>query len=365
MRPGAHTGRGREERRDACILQLLLILKSLPGIGRRFINRNVILPLWETRGWDSPADSFSRRIAPLLTGGGTLHEIAAGCAEALAEAGRRPAGADVEAAEGAARRTMEWLDRHGDVRVLTALDPGYPAQLRDLRLDQPPLLYGRAGTGVRWESLFEGPCAAVIGSRWPGDWTCGRGPAFAEKLADGTGITIVSGLARGCDAMGHRGALRTGADTVAVIAAGPDRIVPAMHTELTEEILAAGGAILTEYEPGTEPAEFRYVERDRVTAALSDGLLVLECGVESGTMQTVKAGDALNRALACLLPPGAGAEFAGNRFCCEEYGAAALEELSELFPFIDRIRTVDRAQRSAALRAKNTSEQEEQLRFPL
>ena len=147
--------------------------------------------------------------------------------------------------------------------------------------------------------------------------------------------------------------------------AAPGRGSPCASVTLTVSPEQSGGAILSEYEPGTEPAEFRYVERDRVTAALSDGLLVLECGVESGTMQTVKAGDALNRALACLLPPGAGAEFAGNRFCCEEYGAAALEELSGLFPFIDRIRTVDRAQRSAALRAKNTSEQEEQLRFPL
>ncbi len=170
----------------------------------------------------------------------------------------------------------------------------------------------------------------MIGSRWPEERTFREGPDLIASLVRETGTVIVSGLARGCDAIGHRAAIAAGGITGAALASGIDMITPAMHTGLAEEILRTGGFLLSEYDPGTEPAEYRYAERDRLTAALADRLLVLECGIHSGTMQTVKTGAALGRPLACVYP-GDGSEPAeGNRYMKEQYHAAVIRSREEL-----------------------------------
>ncbi|MBR2779142.1 MAG: DNA-processing protein DprA, partial [Firmicutes bacterium] len=254
-------------------LAVLLLLKNLPGVGRRTINK------YCTEHLKCKFTLFASR-----------REREAEIAEWLRPAGVQPAGRDFEAADAAAGRILDWLAAHPDVTALTVLDAAYPQKLRDLGPDQPPVLYLRRnapaargaedGDGAQEEA----DCTAVIGSRWPEERTFREGPDLIASLVRETGTVIVSGLARGCDAIGHRAAIAAGGITGAALASGIDMITPAMHTGLAEEILRTGGFLLSEYDPGTEPAEYRYAERDRLTAALADRLLVLECGIHSGTM---------------------------------------------------------------------------------
>ena len=115
-------------------------------------------------------------------------------------------------------------------------------------------------------------------------------------------MIILSGLAYGCDAAAHRGALDTGGDTIAVVATGLDRTHPEEHQALQEEIIASGGLVLSEYPLGTPVDKYRLIARDRLQAALSTAVLVIECGLKSGTMHTVHFAERYLRPIYALPP---------------------------------------------------------------
>src|SRR5207245_2215321 len=121
----------------------------------------------------------------------------------------------------------------------------------------------------------EGPRVAIVGSRRPSPY----GEAVAEQLAADlarAGVVVVSGLALGCDAAAHRGALVGGGVTVAVMGTGVDIVYPAAHARLAEEILAAGGALVSQFPNGTEPRRRHFPARNLTMAALSDAVVVVE-----------------------------------------------------------------------------------------
>ena len=127
---------------------------------------------------------------------------------------------------------------------------------------------------------------AVVGSRKPTAY--GREVTYqlAYNLAR-RGIIIVSGMALGVDGIAHRAALEAGGTTLAVLANGVDIIYPATNRDLAHDILAKGGAIISEYEPGTEARDFQFLERNRIVSGLSDAVIVTEAAVRSGTLSTV------------------------------------------------------------------------------
>src|SRR6476646_1898166 len=133
-----------------------------------------------------------------------------------------------------------------------------------------------------------GPRVAIVGSRRPSPY----GEAVAEQLASDVaraGVIVVSGLALGIDAAAHRGALNAGGVTVAVMGTGVDIVYPAAHSLLAGEILAAGGALVSQFPDGTAPRRQNFPARNWTMAALSDLLVVVEAGEGSGALITAEA----------------------------------------------------------------------------
>ncbi len=167
------------------------------------------------------------------------------------------------------------------LRRLRRGDPAYPELLRRIP-DPPPSLWlrGEADTG-----LLARPAVAIVGAR-----ACsGYGRSVARMLASeaaAAGVVVVSGLARGIDGEAHRGTLAAGGSTVAVLGCGIDRDYPAAHAELARSIVAAGGLVVSEYEPGVEPAPWRFPARNRIIAGLARATVVVEARERSGALIT-------------------------------------------------------------------------------
>ena len=130
------------------------------------------------------------------------------------------------------------------------------------------------------------PTVAIVGTRKPTAY--GREVTYqlAYDLAK-QGIVVISGLALGVDGIVHRAALDAGGTTIAILANGLDTIYPASHRALATGILKAGGAIVSEYEPGILPRDFQFLARNRIVSGLSDAVIVTEAARRSGTLATV------------------------------------------------------------------------------
>ena len=167
------------------------------------------------------------------------------------------------------------------LRILTIQDAEYPGRLQNI-YDPPCLLYVKG----RLPAIDEEAAVAVVGTR---DCTP-YGVACAEKLGYGLssgGAVVVSGLAKGIDAAASRGALRAGGVTVGVVGNGLDVHYPYESRYLYEDI-AAAGALLSEYPPGTEPAGSHFPARNRIISGLSLATLVVEAPERSGALITAE-----------------------------------------------------------------------------
>ena len=189
------------------------------------------------------------------------------------------------------------------IRMLADLE--YPDLLR-ASPDPPELLFVRG----ELRALPE-PAVAIVGSRRAtayGKLEAGR---LAAELAE-RGVTIVSGGARGIDAEAHRGAMRAGGRTIAVLASGFAHPYPAEHAPLFDAILEAGGAVITEQLSGIEPRPELFPRRNRIIAGLSLVTVVIEAATRSGALLTARiAVDDLSRDAACLPGPVGSALSAG------------------------------------------------------
>ena len=151
----------------------------------------------------------------------------------------------------------------------------------------PPPEEAGLRTRGRWPPP-EGPRVAIVGSRRPSPY----GEAVAEQLGADlarAGVVVISGLALGIDAAAHRGALLGGGVTVAVMGTGVDIVYPASHAQLAEEILGAGGALVSQFPDGTTPRRHNFPARNWTMAALSDAVVVVEAAQGSGALITADA----------------------------------------------------------------------------
>ena len=177
-------------------------------------------------------------------------------------------------------------------RWVAAGDPELPRPM--LELSDPPL-----GLFVRG-SLPPGPGVALVGARRASAYGREVAEWFGSELAR-AGVTVVSGMARGVDAAAHRGALSVGGPTVAVWGCGPDRVYPPEHEKLAEEI-AAHGALIIEYPPGSPPLAHHFPERNRIIAGLAQVVVVVEAEARSGALITARL--ALDEGREVLAVPG-------------------------------------------------------------
>ncbi len=177
------------------------------------------------------------------------------------------------------RRMLERAEAAG-MEVITIGGRGYPPTLA-LIPDCPPVLYVKGE--IRKDDKY---ALGIVGTRKPTYY----GLAQAENLAAGLakkGFTVVSGLARGIDSAAHRGALKAGGRSIAVMGSGLDVPYPPENAVLMQK-LAAGGAVITEFPPGTAPNKENFPRRNRIISALSLGILVVEAGKGSGSLITAE-----------------------------------------------------------------------------
>lgn len=188
----------------------------------------------------------------------------------------------LQKALGVARRTIEYNLQAG-IGITTYYDEDYPSILRDTinedgKLAPPMVLYYKGDL-----SITRMPGLAVIGTREITDFGKKAGLYLTQEFAK-RGFCIVSGLAIGCDTVGHRGALNVDGKTIAFLAHGLDTVYPPENESLAQQIIDNGGLLLSEYPVGMGVNRYNLVARDRLQASMSLATLVIQTGVQGGTM---------------------------------------------------------------------------------
>jgi DNA processing protein len=184
--------------------------------------------------------------------------------------------------EALSSNTWQWLTAESRTPrdILTLADPRYPSAL--LQTADPPLLLYVQGNVERVNAAS----IAIVGSRNPSPQGVENARAFATHLSH-AGLTVVSGLALGIDGAAHEGALQGLAGTVAVVGTGLDRVYPRRHLDLARRI-ASSGAIVSEYALGMPPLAANFPMRNRIIAGLTQGTLVVEAALQSGSLITAR-----------------------------------------------------------------------------
>jgi len=173
-------------------------------------------------------------------------------------------------------------------QVVSLDDPRYPSQLKQI-YDPPLILYVRGN-----DAVISQPGIALVGTRHPTPYRSGMSERLACDLA-ARGLVIFSGMARGIDTAGHRGAIAAKGKTVAVWGTGVDEVYPKENKKLAEQILALGGAVISEFPIGTFPAPQNFPIRNRIISGISLGVLVVEAAEYSGTRITARCALEQNR----------------------------------------------------------------------
>jgi len=176
----------------------------------------------------------------------------------------------------------EWqkLETSG-VELILSDDINFPSSLREIP-------FPSFGIYVRGTLPQENQLKiAIVGTRKATPTGKLTAHNFAEELAR-TGVVVVSGLAFGIDAAAHNGSLDAGGTTLAVLAHGLDEIYPRTHTQLGEKIIQNGGALISEYPLGSPSFPYRFLERNRIVSGLSQGVVVLEAPITSGSLATAR-----------------------------------------------------------------------------
>ena len=175
-------------------------------------------------------------------------------------------------------------------RIITFCCPEYPERLKEI-YDPPPVLWLRGDA-----RLLSRPAIAIVGTRHPTPYGSGMAEMLGRDLA-ARRLLVISGMARGIDSCAHKGALAARMPTLAVWGTGIDVVYPKENRKLAEEILALGGAVVSELPLGTFPAPQNFPRRNRILSGLSVAVLVVEASENSGTRVTARCAAEQNRDL--------------------------------------------------------------------
>jgi DNA processing protein len=235
-----------------------------------------------------PGDLAARQLVAAEGAAGALAQVRARQGEPRWQA--RLPGLDVA-------HDLTTLDRLGG-RLLIPEDPEWPSGLAGLEFEAPFCLWVRGPLSLNAATARS---VAIVGARACTPY----GERVATDLADGCanrGITVVSGAAYGIDGAAHRGALAAGGPTIAVLACGIERAYPRGHEQLINRI-GQQGAVISEVPPGSSPTRWRFIERNRLIAALARATVVVEAGHRSGAMGTAARADKLSLPVAAVPGP--------------------------------------------------------------
>jgi DNA processing protein len=221
----------------------------------------------------------------------------------------------------AASRDAAFMEKRG-IGWVSLVEDAYPPLLKEI-YDPPAALFFR---GKLPEA--DRPLCAIVGTRKAGgaslDWTYRTGRALGKA-----GVTVVSGLALGIDAMAHRGNLDGGGKTLAVFGSSVDEVYPSSNRSLARRVLEEGGAFLSEYPPGTEPMKWHFPQRNRIISGLCKCTVVVEAGAKSGALITADFALEQNRDVGVAVDGGGSPFGEGCRRLAED-GAALMKGEGEI-----------------------------------
>ena len=235
-----------------------------------------------------------------------------------------------------------------NIHILTPADNAFPAALRHIA--KPPRQLYVAGENLA--ELLARPRLAVVGSRKVSSYGKSVTINLCRELAE-EGVVIVSGLAIGVDGIAHRAAVEAGGATIAVLPGDLTSIYPAVHSNLAQDIIAKGGALVSEYATGSMTYKSNFVARNRIVAGLSQGVLITEAALKSGSLHTARF--ALEQGIEVLAVPGpissATSEGANNLI---KSGAAAVTNAGDV---LHALGMQPRANPAAKSQGANATEQ--------
>ena len=193
------------------------------------------------------------------------------------------------------REELDFIEKHG-IRCVTPADSDYPARMLDCN-DAPLVLFSLGNVNYNAARMV-----AIVGTRKATDYGRRMCHTFIKELHElCPDVTIVSGLAYGIDIESHRAALEAGCATIGVLAHGLDMIYPTAHRNTAKEMLSDGG-LVTEFMSKTVPLGHNFVRRNRIIAALSDAIVVVEAAAKGGSLITAEIAESYNRE--CFAFPG-------------------------------------------------------------
>ncbi|MGG6379362.1 DNA-processing protein DprA [Paenarthrobacter sp. NEAU-H11] len=262
---------------------------------------------------------MEREITALLTDGGSA-AVWAGMANALKR--WKPRVPDL-----APERDLETMARLGG-RLIIPSDGLWPAQLADLGIQEPICLWWR---GQEQRLPDAATAVAIVGSRDSTSYGASVTGDMAYSLAQ-RGFTVVSGGAYGIDAHAHRAALAGASDslpTIAVMAGGVDRFYPSGNEDLLRAVCNQG-AVLAEVPPGSAPTRYRFLQRNRIIAALSAVTVVVEARWRSGALNTAHHAETLGRAVGAVPGSVHSANSAGCHRLLRDGGAVCVTDAAEV-----------------------------------
>lgn len=205
------------------------------------------------------------------------------------------------------------------VTLVTRSDPQWPRQLDDLDAHAPVCLWVRGDVAALRRLDVS---VAIVGARAASRYGDHVAMELSAELAGG-GVAVVSGGAYGIDGAAHRATLSAGGLTVALLAGGADRSYPVGHTQLIDDI-ADRGVVVSEVACGSAPTKWRFLQRNRLIAALSAATVVVEAGWRSGSLNTAGHAATLSRPLGAVPGPITSATSAGTHRLIREYGAQCI-----------------------------------------
>lgn len=226
-------------------------------------------------------------------------------------------------------QTKKIVSQINGLSIITIYDNEYPERFNALGNSKPVILYAIGDV-----SLLREETMAIIGTRHPGEYTKTVGRSIIHRGIKERDLVIVSGLALGCDMIAHEEVLNCNGRTIAVLPSGLNKISPKSNIPLARKIVKNGGLVLTEYDPEIGVTRFTPIQRDALVAALSDKVFVLECGINSGTMHTVKQAFKMRKPIAVLDGADSIGDFSGNEEILNKSMGEIISNKDDLDSFI-------------------------------